>query len=92
MFWNYWVSPRRTTEIYARAVSSVADNTIAITRLVNNTVFANLEAFRTLVQHGRDNAKELSRINVNFAKTFEQTSRDTTRNFTSSYNETRLRD
>ena len=92
VFWNYWVSPRRTTEIYARAVSSVADNTIAITRLVNNTVFANLEAFRTLVQHGRDNAKELSRINVNFAKTFEQTSKDTTRNFTTSYNEARPRD
>ncbi|MGB8034763.1 MAG: hypothetical protein WCF03_13190, partial [Nitrososphaeraceae archaeon] len=37
VFWNYWVSPRRTTELYARAVSSVADNTIAVTRLVNNT-------------------------------------------------------
>jgi hypothetical protein len=83
LFWNYWVSPRRTTELYARAVSSVADNTIAITRLVNNAVFANMEAFRTLVQRERDNAKEISRINVNIAKTFEQTSRDTTRNFTS---------
>ena len=50
VFWNYWVSPRRTTELYARAVSSVADNTIAVTRLVNNTVFANMEAFRTLIQ------------------------------------------
>jgi hypothetical protein len=81
VFWNYWVSPRRLTELYARAVSSVADNTIAATRLVNNTVFANMEAFRTIIQHERDNAKEFSRINVNTAKTFEQTSRDTTRNF-----------
>src|SRR5690349_21762882 len=81
VFWNYWVSPRRATELYARAVSSVADNTIAATRLVNNTVFANMEAFRTIIQHERDNAKEFSRINVNTAKTFEQTSRDTTRNF-----------
>jgi hypothetical protein len=83
VFWNYWVSPRRTTELYARAVSSVADNTIAVTRLVNNTVFANMEAFRTFVQRERDNAKEFSRINVNAAKTFEQTSRDTARNFSS---------
>ena len=81
VFWNYWASPRRATELYARAVSSVADNTIAATRLVNNTVFANMEAFRTIIQHERDNAKEFSRINVNTAKTFEQTSRDTTRNF-----------
>jgi hypothetical protein len=68
VFWNYWVSPRRTTELYAREVSSVADNTIAVTRLVNNTVFANMEAFRTLIQRERDNAKEFSRINVNTAK------------------------
>jgi hypothetical protein len=36
-----------------------------------------MEAFRTSVQHAKDNAKELSRIGVNAAKTFEQTSRDT---------------
>ena len=83
VFWNYWISPRRLTEVYARAVSSVADNTIAVTRLANNTVFANMEAFRTSVQHAKDNAKELSRIGVNAAKTFEQTSRDTTREFSS---------
>ena len=56
---------------------SVADNTIAVTRLVNNTVFANMEAFRTLIQHERDNAKEFSRINVNTAK------RNTVSNFSS---------
>src|SRR5947209_19087309 len=77
VFWNYWVSPRRTTELYARAVSSVADNTIAVTRLVNNTVFANMEVFRTLIHHERDNAKEFSRINVNTAQTWEQTARNT---------------
>ena len=71
------MSPRRTTEIYARAVSSVADNTIAVTRLVNNTVFANMEAFRTLIQHERDNAKELSRIKSILQK-HDQISRDTT--------------
>jgi hypothetical protein len=42
-----------------------------------------MEAFRTSVQHAKDNAKELSRIGVNAAKTFEQTSRDTTREFSS---------
>ena len=83
MFWNYWVSPRRATELYARTVSSVADNTIAATRLVNNTVFANMEAYRTFIQHERDNAKEFSRINVNTAKTSEQSARNTVSNFSS---------
>jgi hypothetical protein len=76
-FWNYWTSPRRITDIYARTVSSIADNTIAATKLVNNTIFSNLDAFKTCVQNTRDNLKEVSRIGVNAAKTFEQTSRDT---------------
>jgi vacuolar-type H+-ATPase subunit H len=77
-FWNYWTSPRLTTDIYARTVSRIADNTIAAARLVNNNVFSNLDAFKTCVQNARDNLKEVSRIGVNTAKTFEQTSRDTT--------------
>jgi hypothetical protein len=78
VFWNYCMSPRLTTDIDGRIVSSIADNTVATTRLVNNAVFSNLDAFKTCVQNTRDNVKEVSRIGVNAAKTFEQTSRDTT--------------
>ncbi|HEY9491132.1 MAG TPA: hypothetical protein VIP56_04035, partial [Nitrososphaeraceae archaeon] len=76
---NWMVSPRHLADNYARVVSSFADNAIAATRLVNNTIFANLEAFKTSVQNARDNAKEFSRIGVNAARTLEQTSRDTAR-------------
>ena len=72
------VSPRHVVDNYARVVSAVADNTITMTRLINNTIFANMEAFKTCVQNARDNVKEFSRIGVNNAKTFEQVSRDTT--------------
>jgi len=75
-----WTSPRHVTEHYARLVSAFTDNTIAVTKLVNNAMFANLEAFKTSVQTARDNVKEISRIGVNSAKTFEQISRDTTAN------------
>jgi catalase (peroxidase I) len=71
-------SPRHVTEQYARLVSALADNTIAVTKLVNNAVFANMEAFKRTVQTARDNVKEISRIGVNSAKTFEQVSRETT--------------
>jgi hypothetical protein len=46
--------------------------------LVNNAIFANLEAFKRSVQTARDNVKEFSRIGVNNAKTFEQVARETT--------------
>ena len=76
---NWMVSPRHLADNYTRIVSSFADNALAATRLVNNTIFANLEAFKTSVQNARDNAKEFSRIGVNAARTLEQTSRDTAR-------------
>jgi hypothetical protein len=81
VFWNNWMSPRRITEIYAKTVSSFADNTLAVTRLANNSVFANMEAFKRSIHNTKDNAKEFSRIGVNVAKIFEQTSRDSSSNF-----------
>ncbi|MFL6422331.1 MAG: hypothetical protein ACJ71R_01915 [Nitrososphaeraceae archaeon] len=78
VFSNYWMSPRMLTDIYARTVSSIADNTIAAIRLVNNNVFSNLDAFKTSIQNTRDNLKEFSRIGVYAARTYEQTSRRTT--------------
>jgi vacuolar-type H+-ATPase subunit H len=78
MFTACVISPRHVVDNYSRVVSSIADNTVTATRLVNNTIFANLEAFKTCVQNARDNVKEFSRIGVNSTKTFEQVSRDTT--------------
>ena len=72
-----WTSPRNVNEHYARLVSAFADNTIAVTKLVNNAMFANLDAFKRSVQNARDNVKEFSRIGVNSEKTFEEVSRDT---------------
>ena len=78
---HYWtttfLSPRRMTEIYANVVSSFADNMVAATRLANNMMFANMETVRTITQQAKDNAKDLSRIGVNTAKTFEHASRET---------------
>ena len=81
VFVSSWMSPRHLADNYARVVSSVADNTVTATRLINNTIFANMEAFKTSIQNTRDNVREFSRIGVNSARTFEQTSRDTTTHF-----------
>jgi cell division septum initiation protein DivIVA len=78
---HYWtttfLSPRRMTEIYANMVSSFADNMVSATRLANNMIFANMETIKTITQQAKDNAKDMSRISVNTAKTFENVSRET---------------
>jgi hypothetical protein len=40
-----------------------------------------MEAFKRSIHNTKDNAKEFSRIGVNVAKTFEQTSEDSSSNF-----------
>jgi hypothetical protein len=58
-------------------VSSFADNMVSATRLANNMIFANMETIKTITQQAKDNAKDMSRISVNTAKTFENVSRET---------------
>jgi hypothetical protein len=75
-YWSYWASPDRMTENYTRAVSNITDSTIAATRLANNFVFASMEAWRTTMQHARNNAIEFSRLNSNYARAYQNAARD----------------
>ena len=79
--WSDWVSsPRQMAENYGKIVSSFADNAVAATRVLNNTIFANLESVNTSVQHTKENVKELSKIGANTVKTFQQVSSDNIHN------------
>ena len=74
--WNNWASPRRAAEVYARTVSNFADNVVTATRIGNNSLVANINAHKTLVDREKDDVKEFSRIVTNTARTFENTSRE----------------
>ena len=81
--WSDWtVSPRQIAENYGKIVSSFADNAVAATRVMNNTVFANIDSVNTSVQHTKENVKELSKIGANTVKTFQQVSSDNSHNKT----------
>ena len=81
--WSNWtVSPRQMAENYGKIVSSFADNAVAATRVINNTVFANIDSINTSVQHTKENVKELSKIGANTVKTFQQVSSDNIHNKT----------
>ena len=81
--WSNWIpSPIQMAENYGKIVSSVADNTVAATRVLNNTVFANLDSVNKSVQHTTENVKELSKIGANTVKTFQQVSSDNIHNKT----------
>jgi hypothetical protein len=64
---------------YSRLVSTYADNTVTYLRTTNNLVFASLDAYKTTMQHAKENTKQILDINTKTAKTFEQNSRELTR-------------
>lgn len=75
-FYNYWISPKNMTEIYASLLNGFTDNTIAVIGLTNNMISVNTDTIKTSIQHTRKNLKELSRIGVTTAKAFEAISRN----------------
>jgi hypothetical protein len=80
--WSNWmISPRQVAEDYSKAVSNLADNTISATRLANNAISANLQAFNTSVQTTKESVKELSKMSSNTIKTFQQVSKYPDRHF-----------
>jgi hypothetical protein len=81
MYGSYWVSPNRLTENYTRTVSNITDSTIAANRIANNFMFASMQAWKTTIQHTRDNAIELSRLNANYAKTLQDLAKDNLRDY-----------
>jgi hypothetical protein len=69
------ISPRQIAEDYSEGVSNLADNAVSATRLANNVISANLQAFNTSIQTAKENAKELSKMSSNTIKTFQQISK-----------------
>ena len=74
---NNWYSPRVPTEIWARAVSNIAENVLASARINNGILFGNIDAFGNAFERVQRHTEELSRINVNNAKTIADTVKET---------------
>ena len=73
----HWFSPRVSAEIYARSVSNFVENVSASARITNDILFGNIEAIGNAFERAQRHTKELSRINVDSAKTIANTARET---------------
>ena len=79
--YSYWLSPRVPTELWARSVSNIAENMSAATRINNDILFGNIDAFGNAFERVQRQTEELSRINVNNAKTIANTAKETAAEF-----------
>jgi S-methylmethionine-dependent homocysteine/selenocysteine methylase len=70
----YSINPQNVQEFYSQTISNIANNSVTVVRLVNNTIFTNFDLLKTSWQQATDNVKEISRVTTNTAKAFGQTS------------------
>src|SRR3954452_17796309 len=75
---NTWNSPEVVANAYSRLVSTYADNAVTYLRTTNNIIFSNMESMKSVMQHAKDNSKQIFNQNVNAAKTLEQNSKELT--------------
>jgi inorganic triphosphatase YgiF len=79
--YNFWLSPRVPTELWARSVSNIAENVSAATRINNDILFGNIDAYGNAFERVQRQTEELSRINANNAKTIANTAKQTAAEF-----------
>jgi inorganic triphosphatase YgiF len=79
--YSYWFSPRVPAELYTRSVSNIVENISATARISNEILFGNIDAFRNAFERAQQHTQELSRINTNTARAFENTARETAAEF-----------
>jgi S-methylmethionine-dependent homocysteine/selenocysteine methylase len=69
----YSINPQNVQEFYSQTISNIANNSVTVVRLVNNTIFTNFDLLKTSWQQATDNVKEISRVTTNTARAFGQT-------------------
>jgi hypothetical protein len=74
-YWANRMSPSVAAEWYAITVRNIVDSAIAMTNLANDAMFASMNAWKIMFQQTRDNMLQFSRLNANFARTFEDTAK-----------------
>jgi hypothetical protein len=79
--YSYWLSPRVPAELWARSVSNIAENVSAATRISNDILFRNIDVFGNAFERIQRQTEELSRINVDNAKTIANTAKETAAEF-----------
>jgi hypothetical protein len=75
--WSYWrISPEVFAETYGTIVSYFTDNMMSATRITSNAISVNTEFFSIVLQQLKYNSEEFSKLGVNSAKVFNETSKE----------------
>lgn len=74
--WNNQDLFRKYPEIYSKIANNYAENTVAITRVMNNIAFSNVEIVKTVINNTKEQSKQFAEIGKRNARVYESFERD----------------
>ena len=67
---------RRMPEIYSKIANNCAENTVAITRVMNDIAFSNVEIVKTVINNTKEQSKQFAEIGKRNVRVYESIERD----------------
>jgi flagellar biosynthesis/type III secretory pathway protein FliH len=74
--WNNQDFYRRIPEIYSKIISNYTENTIALSRVINDIAFSNVNLFKNAVNEAKEHSKHLAEIGKRNVRVYEGIGKD----------------
>jgi hypothetical protein len=74
--WNNQDIFRRYPEVYSKMANNCAENTVAITRVMNNIAYSNVEIAKTVINNTKEQSKQFAEIGKRNARVYESIERE----------------
>jgi hypothetical protein len=74
--WNNQDIFRRIPEIYSKMANNYAENSVALSRLINNIAFSNVDIVKSVINNTKEQSKQFAEIGKRNARIYESVERD----------------
>ncbi|MDQ3084774.1 MAG: hypothetical protein M3Q77_08185 [Thermoproteota archaeon] len=74
--WNNQDIFRRIPEIYSKIANNYAENTVALSRIMNNIAFSNADIVKSVINNTKEQSKQFAEIGKRNARVYESFERD----------------
>ena len=79
--WNNQDIFRRIPEIYSKIANNYAENSVALSRLINNIAFSNVDIVKSVINNTKEQSKQFAEIGKRNARVYESVERDNRNSF-----------
>ena len=69
---------RRLPEIYSKIANNYAENSVAVSRIMNNIAFSNVELFKNVINNTKEQSRQFAEIGKRNVKVYETIEKDST--------------